>query len=301
MHVAITGASGFVGSNLTKFLQEQNVSFDSLNLRTPEYSWNIAECDSIVHLAGKAHDIKKIAKPEEYYLVNTELTKRVFEMFATSNAKIFIMLSSVKAVRDSFTEEALTEIITPQPKTDYGKSKLLAEEYILNRQLPDWKKVFILRPCMIHGPGNKGNLNLLYKAVQYGLPYPLGSFDNLRSFLSIENLCFVIKQLIENSNIPSGVYHIADDHAISTKQLIELIGEVLQRQPKIWNIPPTLIRWIAQIGDALHLPLNTHRLNKLTENYIVCNQKIKSAIGSNLPLISNEGLKKTIASFDHAK
>ena len=83
--------------------------------------------------------------------------------------------------------------------------------YILSKEIPKGKRVYILRPCMIHGPGNKGNLNLLYQLVSKGLPWPLGGFQNQRSFLSVENLCFVIKELLENESIPSGVYQVADD------------------------------------------------------------------------------------------
>ena len=64
---------------------------------------------------------------------------------------------------------------------------------------------------MIHGPGNKGNLNLLYSFVKKGIPYPFGRYENKRSFVSIDNLCFVIKELIENKNITSGVYNISDE------------------------------------------------------------------------------------------
>jgi nucleoside-diphosphate-sugar epimerase len=88
-------------------------------------------------------------------------------------------------------EGVLTEEVEPKPLTHYGKSKLMAEEYILSQPLSVGKSYYILRPCMIHGPGNKGNLNLLYQIVQKGIPYPLAAFENKRSFLSIENLCFI--------------------------------------------------------------------------------------------------------------
>jgi len=76
---------------------------------------------------------------------------------------------------------------------------------------------------MIHGPGNKGNLNLLYKLVQKGLPWPLGAFENKRSFTSIDNLTHIITQIIEKE-IDPGIYQIADDEALSTNELIQLIA-----------------------------------------------------------------------------
>jgi nucleoside-diphosphate-sugar epimerase len=150
---------------------------------------------------------------------------------------------------------------------------------------------------MIHGPGNKGNLNLLYKIVKKGIPWPLGAFENNRSFCSIDNLCFIINELIENDKIPSGVYNIADDEAISTNQLISFIAEGQGKKSYILKIPKFIIILLSKLGDLFRLPLNTERINKLTENYIVSNKKIKLAINKPLPISTKEGIMKTVNSF----
>lgn len=291
MNILITGASGFVGQNVimklfsnynfTKFDKFKEVKIDE---------------DVVLHLAGKAHDLKNVSNSKDYYLVNTELSKQVFDCFILSNAKVFIFLSSVKAVADVL-DIPLTEDQIPNPISHYGKSKLLAEKYILSKQIPDGKRVYILRPCMIHGPGNKGNLNLLYKIVAKGMPWPLGSFDNLRSFCSIDNLCFIISELIQNDQIPSGIYNIADDEVLSTNELVKLIAESLDKKPFILNIPKFLVKGISKFGDALKFPLNTERLSKLTETYVVSNQRIKNAINKSLPVSATEGLLKTFNYF----
>jgi nucleoside-diphosphate-sugar epimerase len=152
---------------------------------------------------------------------------------------------------------------------------------------------------MIHGPGNKGNLNLLFKIVSKGLPWPLGAFENKRSFCSIDNLCFIINELIENENIPTGIYNIADDIPLSTNKLIRLISESQGKKPLIWDIPKFIIKIISLFGDLLHLPLNTERLSKLTETYIVSNVKIKKAINKPLPVNTEDSLLKTFISFNH--
>lgn len=253
-------------------------------------------CDVIIHLAGKAHDLKKTSNPEEYYEVNYELTKKLYDAFLKSGAKKFIFISSVKATADS-VDGVLTEEHQPNPQTDYGKSKLMAEQYIQQQALPEEKSYYILRPCMIHGPGNKGNLNLLYQFVQKGLPYPLAGFENQRSFLSVENLCFVIKCLLE-SDVATGVYHIADDKPLSTHEVVEVLAQSSHKKAKLWKIPPGLIEAIANIGDVLKLPLNTERLHKLTESYVVSNAKIKQALGlDKLPVSVGDGLRFTAASF----
>jgi nucleoside-diphosphate-sugar epimerase len=150
---------------------------------------------------------------------------------------------------------------------------------------------------MIHGPGNKGNLNLLYSLVCKGFPWPLGSFENKRSFCSIDNLIFVIKELIEREDIPSGVYNVADDLPLSTNEVISILAESLHKKTKIWNISVTLIKLIAKSGDLLRLPLTTERLQKLTESYVVCNRKIKSVLGKDFPVSAKAGLLKTFQSF----
>ena len=299
--VFITGINGFVGRNLKPYLAD---SFDIQGISRKEkggsftYEMFLKENSpyhAIVHLAGKAHDLKETANDSEYYDVNYELTKKVYDQFLQSKAEKFIYISSVKAVADTVVG-VLMEGHIPNPVTAYGKSKLMAENYIL-ANLPAGKQVYILRPCMIHGLGNKGNLNLLHGIVAKGIPYPLGAFKNLRSFLSVENFCFVIKELLVQKSIPSGVYQVADDLSLSTNKVIELIGDSLGTKSKIWNVPTAWVHSLARLGNHLGLPLNTHRLQKLTESYVVGNTKIVAAIGKDLPVKIEEGLLRTFRWF----
>jgi nucleoside-diphosphate-sugar epimerase len=289
--ILLTGSTGFVGTSLiNSFNSDDIVKYkrsDELKINT---------FSAVIHLAGKAHDLKKTSNPDEYYQVNTELTKTVFDAFLASDSKVFITLSSVKAVSDEVQGE-LNEEHIPNPITHYGKSKLLAEQYILSKEIPEGKQVYILRPCMIHGPGNKGNLNLLYKLATKGIPWPLGAFENKRSFCSIDNLMFIIKELIEREDISSGVYNIADDEALSTNNVISILAESQNKRAKIWNVSKGLIQSLAKLGDLIHLPLTTERLQKLTESYVVSNHKIKIAIGKPLPVSAKYGLLKTFNSF----
>ena len=291
MSIFLTGSSGFVGQNFVSAINSE--------LPIRKYSkgdkFTITE-NIVIHLAGKAHDLKKTANSDEYYQINTELTKDVFDAFLLSNAKVFITLSSVKAVSDE-VEGELTENQKPNPVTHYGKSKLLTEQYIFSKEIPQGKRVYVLRPCMIYGPGNKGNLNLLYNVVSKGIPWPLGAFDNKRSFCSIDNLMFIINELIEREDIPSGIYNVADDEPVSTNELIELIALSQNIKPKIWQFSKSLIERFAKIGDILHFPINTERLHKLTSSYIVSNEKIKNLIGKPFPVSSRDGLLKTFKSF----
>ena len=295
MKITITGSTGFVGANLHGYLKSFH-ELHSISVRyQPNQNFDLTT-DAIIHLAGKAHDLKKVSNPTDYYEANFELTKQVFDSFLLSDASIFIYMSSVKAVADDVFG-VLYENTIPNPKTHYGISKFQAESYILNQQLPAGKRVYILRPCMIHGLGNKGNLNLLYKLVSKNIPWPLGAFENKRSFLSIDNLCFVIQELLNRNDIPSGIYNIADDKTLSTNELIALISKSQNKLPKTLAIPKKLIFLLAKIGDVFHLPLNSERLQKLTESYLVSNDKIVKAIGKPFPISAEEGFKKTFQSF----
>ena len=293
MTIFLTGASGFVGNSIKKYLSN---SIHYTNYKREEKI--VINEDIVLHFAGKAHDLKKVSSPDEYYKVNSVLTQKVFDAFLGSDAKVFILLSSVKAVADSVQKE-LSEAYIPHPITDYGKSKLLAEQYILSKLIPECKRVYILRPCMVHGPESKGNLNLLYQIVSKNIPWPLGAFENKRSFCSIDNLMFILKELIEREDIPSGIYNVADDESLSTNELIQLVAQSQNRKAKLWNISKKFIEGVASLGDKLHLPLNSERLHKLTSSYVVSNAKIKAAIGKPLPVSSREGLLKTFKSFNN--
>lgn len=297
--ISITGTTGFIGKNLMKYLGAKSNQLEILNLRNANWKTEFdLESISIIHLAGKAHDLKNSSYPEEYFDINTKLTQELFDVFLESNCRDFIYFSSVKAVTDQ-TGDIVTEETVTNPKTVYGQSKLKAERYILSKSLPQGKRVFIIRPSMIHGPGNRGNLNLLYQLVSKGLPWPLGTFHNQRSFCSIDNVCYVIQQILEREDVPSGIYNLADDEVLSTNELIQIIADTTLQKAKILSVSKKIIYTIARLGDILRLPLNTERLDKLTENFVVSNTKIKAALGiEKLPLSAKEGLAKTIKSFN---
>jgi len=303
--IIITGDSGFVGTNLRSYLQNTNKKIVGVSRSPSEGDVDykninttlLNTASSFIHLAGKAHDLKKTSEDKEYFEVNTDLTKRLFDQFLISDCEVFIYMSSVKAAAD-IVVGTLTEDVIPNPITVYGKSKLAAENYLLSKEIPKNKRVYILRPCMIHGPNNKGNLNLLYSFVSKGIPYPFGAYENKRSFVSIDNLCFIIDELLENKMIKSGIYNIADDIPISTNELVRIIGATIYKPVKFLNISKFFIDILAKIGDFIPLPINSERIQKLTESYQVSNSKIKEALEiDKLPISAEEGIYKTLKSF----
>ena len=328
MKILITGVHGFVGSNLVEALKKEHTIY-GLDIISPvkegvrfTFSWDyldkpneIPDVDAIIHLAGKAHDTKNQSAADVYFKVNTELTKKIFDWYlAHPTAKKFIQFSTVKSAADRVEGDFLTEECIPTPVGPYGESKIAAENYIIEKFAPealkrpfhnftdedavvDGKKVYIMRPCMIHGPGNKGNLNLLYGVVKKGIPWPLGAFENRRTFTSIENICIAVNGVL-TKDVPSGIYNMGDDEALSTNELIEEICKSLGKKAHIWKLSKGLMTSVAKLGGMLHLPLNPERLQKLTENYVSSNAKIKKALGiDKMPVDARTGLQRTLESF----
>ena len=287
MKILISGAYGFVGTNLSKYLASKghecvalDIARGGVDAYSAFYTWDDLDkidwssIDAVVHLAGKAHDTKNVTEPQVYFDVNVGLTQKLFSICG-DKVKTFVYFSSIKAVDSD---------------TPYAQSKREAEKWLNGRAV-------VLEPAMIHGPGNKGNLNLLFAVVRHGIPWPLAAFENRRSFTSIGNACAVVEELCKG-RIPHDVYPLCDDEPVSTNRLIELIAEATGKKARLWRLPKGLMRFVAHVGDILHLPLNSERLGKLTGNAVVDNSKLKTALGWGwMPIRAEEGLKTTLKSF----
>ena len=277
MKVLITGSHGFVGTNLLRVF-EGRYEMIRWDIRSNE---PLPDVDAVIHLAGKAHDTKNLTQADVYFQVNTELTKKIYKQYLQSSARRFIFFSSIKA---------------QDADTPYAKSKLAAEQYLEERmhsQSPA-QHTYILRPCLIYGPGNKANLKLLYQLVRKGLPWPLAAFDNRRSFVAVDNMAYVVGELLHRE-VADGIYPVCDDESISTNELVSIICQCLHQPCRLWHVPQGMIRVMARVGDVLHLPLNSERLRKLTEDYVVDNTKTKQALNiSRMPVGVKDGLVSAI-------
>ncbi|MCA6069113.1 NAD-dependent epimerase/dehydratase family protein [Chryseobacterium sp. RG1] len=302
MKINIFGTTGFIGENLTDKLHE-NYKISAVSLRNNNWNNELVESEVFINLVGKAHDHNKTATEADFHHVNVDLTKDIFNAFIESDAALFIHVSSLAALEEFESTKPLNEEDICNPNSWYAKSKREAEIWLMNQKLPENKKMIVLRPPMVHGKGDKGNLVLLYKLISKGIPYPLASFENNRSFISIDNFCFFIDEIIKNKNkLDSGIYHISDDEIVSSKEIIKIIQKVENKKTLNVGLPKFFVKGLAKIGDILPIPLNSIRLKKMTSDLMVSNQKIKSALGiEKLPLSAEEGLIKTIKSFTKEK
>ncbi len=281
----MTGASGFVGTNLCKLLKAQVIN-KSVRTNQPF----VIDGEVIIHLAGIADARNNYISREDYFTVNTELTKKVFDAFVDSPAKKFIILSSVKAVTETY-DGVITENLTEDPTSLYGKSKLAADQYLLAASLPPGKLVYVLRPTIITGPGVKGNLQRFKKYANHPLGWVLSAFTAKRSFCNVENLGFVIQQILDRDDIPTGKYLIADEDPLSAADLRIILSQktteylFLQAFARILKFGVVLL---AKLFPFKGIP---QALETLTTSYLVSNNKIVTALGKKLPFSSKEGVK----------
>jgi nucleoside-diphosphate-sugar epimerase len=304
--VLLTGASGFIGQSVMKHFEDCDFTIfehrgkvlerNNIVERINSFEGTIPQSEVWINLAGKAHDLSRVQSDKPYWEANYDFVLQVYnEFLKQKEAKVFIHLSSIKAVADE-PNRIIDETYPEDPKTVYGISKLEADKYIMSHLPTGDKRVYILRPTMVHGEGNKGNLNSLFKYCQSPLPYILGNYNGSRSYLSIENLLFVIDELI-NAAYPSDVFCLSDTDCIKTNELVSWIYSQLGKQARIVRVPRFLMGTLAWIGDYLPIPVNTDTLKKVGSDYLVDSKKVRRVIGKQFPVTAVDGMKKTLKTF----
>jgi len=306
--IVITGAAGFVGKKLIEELLNHNYLVIALinrkdieikgnpNLVTynlhdalNEGSTILGATHALIHLAAKTHSSINSSKKNylEFKKVNLDLTTKLINKAIEKNVDKIIFLSSVKAMGEESLSGALTETHTPSPQDNYGKTKLLAEEKIRELCSKNGANHIILRSPLIYGPNSKGNLRLLEKLINYGIPLPIKNIDNGRSFIFIENLVDAIITSIKNKNNISGTYLISDNEVISTPNLIRKIAEIKGRKHRLVNFPLKYLRYF------MILLRQKKKFDSISANLIVSNSKYRKDFNWNPPFTSNLGLKKS--------
>jgi nucleoside-diphosphate-sugar epimerase len=285
MKVQITGANGFIGSNLTQLLKEEIIPI-SINSNNSY----IINADIFIHLAGIAHNLDRSISSKEYFAINTELTIKAFDAFLSSNAEKFILVSSVKAINNE-SDLTITEETIELPTTDYGRSKLAADKYIFSSKLPPGKFIYILRPTLVTGPGVKGNMIKLYNFSNSSLNWLFSSINNKRSFCNVFNLSYVIQQLIERNDIPSGIYLLSDNETLSTADIVKELSFKEIGNKRLSLIAASIFNLILSLDKLLGYTYLFKPLRILTKNYIVSNTKLTSVLGNPLPFSSLDGIR----------
>jgi nucleoside-diphosphate-sugar epimerase len=243
--VVVTGVSGFIGQNLLNSWKEKYelvpVSFSNADLSSIPVNKN----DVIVHLAGIAHQIKKTG-PDIYYDVNYKKTIAFAKICREKGADHFIYMSSTKVYGGNDT---LYNESSPCASVDaYGKSKLLAEKELAELQSPSFV-ISIMRPPLVYGPGVKGNMLKLLRLCSSGKPLPFKGLDNKRTIVYVRNLIAMLERIIEMKT--AGIFIPADDHPLSTFEMLQLIKQDLGTNNREIAVPSFLIKIVSKMFPGM--------------------------------------------------
>lgn len=309
--VLVTGATGFIGSHCLDALKKRG--FDSIRAAVrcypahpdpqidfvfvgsigPLTDWRsaLAGVDIVVHLAARAHLLNDTASdPEaEFHQVNTLGTLRLVEQAIQAGVKHFLLVSSVGAMASSCLNP-LTEESICWPDTPYGRSKLRAEETLTQLAATADMTWTIIRPPLVYGPRNPGNMERLIQLVVKGIPIPLGSVSNRRSLIYVGNLVDAIVICLSHPLAANQLFLVSDGQDVSTPELIMAIATAMERPFILLPIPLPLLAAVSKVLGKQDL------LEKLTASLTLDIQKIRRAINWNPPYTFAEAIKKTIQS-----
>ncbi|HAE40207.1 MAG TPA: NAD-dependent dehydratase [Candidatus Riflebacteria bacterium] len=264
MNYLVTGADGFIGSNLTRKLVEQHYTVTALLQSQSQGSCcktltvdlvqdekidlaGVAPVDAIIHLAGKAHAVSEIGEGDEYFALNTEGTRKLLEATRKIGVQRFVYFSSVKAMGEGSwqTEDENTPC---QPSGAYGQSKLDAEKLVLEGgYVPE---PVVIRPTMVYGQTDKGNLPRMIRMARKGLFPPLADNGNRRSMVHVEDIVQAAILAAARPEAIGQVYIVSDGQAYSTRKVYELILKALGRCVPPFDCPTALLSLAARIGDV---------------------------------------------------
>lgn len=244
--ILITGANSYIGTSFEKYMsQYDEYTVDTLDMLDPNWKqYNFSNYDAVFHVAGIAHQKETEENAHLYYEVNRDLAIATAKLVKEAGVKQFVFMSSMSVYGLDVSKE-LVNLNTPtNPKTNYGKSKLQAEEEILKLQ-SDVFTVSIVRPPMVYGNGCPGNLTKLFKAVRKFHIFP--TVRNQRSSITVEKLSEEVKHIIYENKV--GIYLPQNDEYMCTYEIVK--EQMKKEKVKVLFIPifnPIIKIMIGKVG-----------------------------------------------------
>jgi nucleoside-diphosphate-sugar epimerase len=271
MKVLVTGGSGFLGGGLVRRLAEQGIAVRATHRRdnlTPVagVEWwslpaldderrlaeSVAGCDAVVHLAGLAHQpVRAANRAADFRRINTEGTRLLARAAARGGVRRFVFVSSVAAVC-TCSDTPVDDRTPCAPIDGYGCSKLEAEQALaveLKDSATDW---CILRPPLVYGPGNPGNMRRLMRLIGTGLPLPLASIRNRRSFMFVDNLIDAMVSVLRHQGSVRSTYLLSDGSDFSTPELVRALAAAAGCRVRLLAMPVSVLRALGSAGDGVH-------------------------------------------------
>lgn len=278
MKIVVTGAGGFVGQHLLTQV-DTDIELIPLSLQSEDWmSFNFATIDSVIHLAGKAHQMTPI-DDDIYFQINTALTKQVFQKAKESGVPHFIYISSTKVYGDG-NYDFLDEKSECNPTDAYGKSKLATEQYLLSQPF----NVAIVRPPLVYGKGVKGNMEKLVTLCNEKSWLPFGGINNKRAMVYVGNLNALILQIAKTK--ATGIFIAGDQRPVSTTELVAAIAASLNKKIKLISIPQFVRTFIKLVKPALYV--------RLFGSFNVSNSNTNKQLNFTPPFCFEHGITKMI-------
>ena len=281
LRILVTGASGFIGKRFVAFNSDRfEVVPVSLRLTAVE-DLRLHGVHTIVHLAGKAHEMKPVAD-QVYYDVNYTLTKKLAEEARHQGVPHFVYASSVKVYGDE-SAAVLSEKSVCTPTDAYGKSKLQAEEMLLSMSAVSFK-VAVVRPPLVYGPEVKGNMIRLLQLAGKSMPLPFGNITNRRSLVYLDNLVELINIIIMQQ--AAGIFIAGDEQPVSTEFLIRAIRKSLGRPENMISVPFLARKLLQKVKPDLY--------TRLYGSFIIDNASTNQRLGFHPPVPTAAGIQQMV-------
>lgn len=293
MSLRLMGYKGFLTRHILTYFSEASL----IDLSDGKFS-NVQDikCNATVFLTEKAK--KSIWDKELFYRRTLNQLKEAYTTFLKSETtNIFIYIGSISVLEEVFSSHPLLEDSVYNGYSRYAKHNQDVEKWLCDQNLPIGKRLYILRKPLVYGNDCGGKIRILFNLIKFGVPYPLGNFDNKLSFISVKNLCFIIRELLDkNSIVASGIYNVADDEPVSMNDIVDMTYSVLNRRNLKFSLPRILLNLIAKLRIT-----NSVQYKKLTNDFLISNAKIKNALKIDaLPYLSKSEMYNTIISLKNS-
>ena len=286
MNCLLTGSSGFIGSRLLQILcnDEFSVSVisrsniagqktyicDFENDQIPKDAFK--SIDVVIHLAGVAHDTRRIKNIEGIYRkLNVDLTVKLARLAADNDVKKFVYISSVKAGGSPSSGICSSELNQNEPESIYGKTKREAELLLLEIGKESGMHISIIRPALVYGPNVKGNLKLMLSSVKKGWFRPLPKMDNQRSMIHVDDLVRAILFVSMSKFANNEIFIATDGTPYSSDEIYDVMCDIAGRKVPKWRVPRILFYFAFLLGPNLK-----YQINKLFDDECYSSTKLES-------------------------
>lgn len=308
--ILITGATGFVGHHLCKLLSSLDYDVVGTTRRDPSSvpnpgfelkmlpdlsdgsGWKHAfqDVDYVVHLAARVHVMKETEMDplEAFRRVNVEGTRRLLRNLSAQGVEKLVYLSSIKVHGEATTGRAWTASDVVTPVDPYARSKFEAEQLIRESGVRNGFETVIIRPPLVYGPGVGGNILRLLKVVDKGIPLPLGRVDNLRSMVSVQNLCDLIRECLSNPAAAGRLLLVSDASDISTPDLVRMIASAMSKPARLMPISPSILSFLGKLTGR------SAEVERLTASLQVDVGETLRLLDWRPPVSVDEGIRDTV-------